>query len=83
MAISLILGGSLKGAGDTKTPFIISLISSWFIRLPLMLLFVYILKVSVVYVWLITAIQWIFEGIAMSILFRHKFKKIKLSMTKK
>lgn len=83
MAISLILGGSLKGAGDTKTPFVISLISSWFIRIPLMLLFVYILKVSVVYVWWITAIQWVFEGIAMSILFRHKFKKIKLSMANK
>lgn len=74
MAISLILNGSLKGAGDTKTPFIISLISSWVIRLPLMFLFIYILKVSVVYVWWITSIQWIFEGILMIILFNKKFK---------
>lgn len=73
MGISLILGGALKGAGDTKTPFIISLISSWAIRLPLMFYLISLLKVSVVYVWWITAIQWIFEGIIMFILFKHKF----------
>ncbi|KOA18951.1 multidrug resistance protein NorM [Clostridium homopropionicum DSM 5847] len=79
MAISLILNGSLKGAGDTKTPFIISLISSWGIRLPLMFLFIYILKVSVIYVWWITSIQWIFEGILMIILFNKKFKSFEKS----
>jgi putative MATE family efflux protein len=81
MGISLILGGSLKGAGDTKTPFVISLISSWVIRLPLMFYLIYILKVSVVYVWWITAIQWIFEGIIMFILFKHKFNVIKANVS--
>lgn len=76
MGISLILGGSLKGLGDTKTPFFISFVSSWFIRLPLMFYFVIIRNVSVIYVWWITAIQWIFEGIVMFILFKKKFKKI-------
>lgn len=74
MAVSLILGGSLKGAGDTKTPFIISLISSWVIRLPLMFLFIYILNMSVVYVWWITSIQWLFEGVLMFVLFKQRFK---------
>jgi putative MATE family efflux protein len=72
IAISMILGGALKGAGDTKTPFKISLISSWIIRLPLMYYFIYILKFSVVYVWWITAIQWIFEAVFMIFLFREK-----------
>ena len=73
MAISMILGGALKGLGDTKTPFIISLISSWIIRLPLMFYFIYIIKLSVVYVWWVTTIQWIFEGVVMFILFKRKF----------
>lgn len=76
LAISMILGGALKGSGDTRTPFIVSLISSWVIRLPLMLFFVYYLKVSVVYVWLITAVQWIFDGTLIFILFRRKFKNL-------
>jgi multidrug resistance protein, MATE family len=77
LAISMILGGALKGSGDTKTPFIVSLISSWVIRLPLMVFFVYYLKVSVVYVWLITAVQWIFDGTLLFTLFRRKFKSLR------
>ncbi|KGM93969.1 multidrug transporter MatE [Clostridium novyi A str. 4552] len=76
MGISLILGGALKGMGDTKTPFIVSLISSWGIRLPLMFYFVSILKTSVVYVWWITGIQWIIDGIIMFILFKKAFNKL-------
>lgn len=72
MAISMILGGALKGAGDTKTPFKISVISSWVIRLPLMYYFIVVMKFSVVYVWWITAIQWIFEAVSMVALFKKK-----------
>lgn len=76
MAISMILGGSLKGVGDTKTPFIVSLISSWVIRLPLMIYFIYLLKSPVTYVWWITSIQWIIDAIIMVTLFRKRFNKL-------
>jgi MATE family multidrug resistance protein len=72
MGISMILGGALKGYGDTKTPFVISLISSWLIRLPLIFYFISILKLSVIYVWWITSIQWIFEGLTIFLLFKKK-----------
>lgn len=75
MALSMIFGGSLKGAGDTRTPFTVSFISSWLIRLPLMFYFVYTLKASVVYVWWITTVQWIFDGILIMILFRKRFRR--------
>lgn len=77
MAIYMIIGGALKGYGDTKSPFIVSLISSWFIRLPLMFYFIYIKKFSVIYVWWITAIQWTFNAILMFILFKNRFKSSK------
>ncbi|WP_125154576.1 MATE family efflux transporter [Clostridium rectalis] len=83
MGISMILGGSLKGIGDTKTPFIISFISSWLIRFPLMIYFIYILKSSVTYIWWITAIQWMFEGITMFIVFKKKFKKLSIQLNLK
>lgn len=76
MAVSMILGGALKGTGDTKTPFMVSLISGWCIRLPLMLYFIYLLKLSVVYVWFITSLQWIFEGICIFILFKKKCTRV-------
>lgn len=75
MAFSMIYGGALKGMGDTKTPFMVAFMSSWFIRLPLMYYIVYVLKLPVTYVWWITAIQWTFDGILIIILFRKKFKK--------
>lgn len=75
MGVSMVLGGALKGAGDTKTPFLISFISSWVIRIPLMYLVIYVWKLPVQYVWVVTSIQWAFDGIAMIIAFKHKSKK--------
>lgn len=77
MAISMILGGALKGAGDTITPFIISVISSWVIRIPLMYYFLFGLKLQVHYVWLATGIQWTFDGIIMLYIFKIKKEKWK------
>lgn len=76
IAVSMIVGGALKGSGDTKTPFMVSFISSWAIRLPLMYYFIYHLELSVVYVWLITAVQWSFDAVLIFILFRKKFTKL-------
>jgi putative MATE family efflux protein len=75
MAISMIIGGVLKGAGDTKTPFKVSLFTSWIIRMPLMFIIIFILKLSVVYVWVITSFQWIFDGTIIYILFKKKLKE--------
>ncbi len=74
MAIAMILGGSLKGSGNTKGPFKVSFISSWLIRLPLMIIFIYHLKYPVVYVWWITAFQWLFEAVAIVFIFNKSFK---------
>jgi putative MATE family efflux protein len=72
MAVSMILGGALKGSGDAKTPFTLALISSWAIRLPLMYVTIYVLHLNVVFVWVVTGIQWVFEGTAMYFMFRKK-----------
>ena len=74
MAIYMVLSSSLKGYGDTKSPFVVCLISSWCIRLPLMFYFIYIKKSSVIYVWWITAFQWAFNAMLIYILFKKKFK---------
>lgn len=73
MAVSMILGGALKGSGDTKTPFIVSVITGCFIRLPLMYYFIYKLMLPVNYVWWITALQWFIDGTALFFIFIKKF----------
>jgi putative MATE family efflux protein len=75
MALSMVLGGALKGAGDARTPFTLALISSWVIRIPLMYVVIYVLHLSVVYVWVVTGVQWIFEGMAMYYMFKRRSSK--------
>lgn len=77
MAIAMILEGAMKGLGDTKTPFKISLISGWCIRIPLIFIAIFILHMSVVYVWFITAIQWAFEAVCAGIFFKKSLLKFK------
>ena len=77
MALSLILGGSLQGAGDTKGTMLIIVTALWAIRLPL----AYLLAVSAGYgaygVWLAMVISMIFQGIAMTVRFsRGRWKEI-------
>lgn len=72
IAISSVFAGALKGSGDTKSPFIISLATSWIIRLPLIFYFIYILKLSIIYVWWVTVLQWGIDAILMFMWFERK-----------
>lgn len=75
MAIALILGSALKGMGDTKTPFILSFISSCIIRLPLMYYFIYVRGDSLVIIWLVTVFHWFLECIIIIIIFIKRMKE--------
>ncbi|EPY6465917.1 MATE family efflux transporter [Clostridium sporogenes] len=75
IAASTVVEGVLKGIGDAKTPFIVTLISSWCIRVPLFYYYIYKLKYSVVYVWWITAFQWFIDFLLMKIILNKKFKQ--------
>lgn len=74
MGLSLIFAGAMKGSGDTKSPFFISFLTSWFIRLPLMFYFIYLHGFPVVYVWWVTNIQWCIDGLLMFLMFERRFK---------
>jgi putative MATE family efflux protein len=71
MAISVILGGCLMGAGDTKGAMFVIVSTLWIIRLPL----AYFLSVIAGYgadgVWLAMVISMFFQGVAMTARFRY------------
>lgn len=77
IAIGMILGGALKGGGNTKMPFLATFISSWLIRLPLIYYFIVINKAPVTSSWIITTIQWSFEAILLLIIFKKFMNKTK------
>ncbi len=71
MALSMVLSGALKGAGDTKGNMYICLASNWLYRLPAAYLAVYVFKWPVSALWYMTAFQYVIE----TILFGIRFKK--------
>ncbi len=79
IAIAMVISGGLKGAGDTKGPFKIALVTNLVVRLPLIFIIVFILKWSVVYVWWATALQFIVEATLMAIRYKKgQWKSIKI-----
>ncbi|MDH4230524.1 MAG: MATE family efflux transporter [Nitrospirota bacterium] len=78
MALSLILGGCLQGAGDTKGAMLVIVSALWIVRLPL----AYLLAVAAGYgafgVWLAMVISMCFQGIAMTVRFRNgRWKEVR------
>jgi Na+-driven multidrug efflux pump len=45
------LGGAHRGAGDTFTPFLASIVSNWALRVPLAVLAAYVLRADLSWVW--------------------------------
>lgn len=62
IAFVLAVGAYFKGLGDAKTPFYISFVSNWIIRLPLAYYMIFVLHFPVYYFWIITGFQWLLEG---------------------
>ena len=50
-AIQIVLGGALRGAGDTRWPFLVQTTLAWALRLPLLWLFAGLLEGGVVGAW--------------------------------
>jgi putative MATE family efflux protein len=73
IALTMIFSGALRGAGDTRGPFQIELVSNLFIRLPLIYAVVFIFQLEVTYIWWATALQF---GVSSALLFvRYRRKK--------
>lgn len=62
IAIGMVLSGVLKGAGDTKGPYRISLVTNFLVRLPLIFAIVFLIKGHIGYVWVVTALQYVVES---------------------
>lgn len=72
--LAKVLNGTIRSAGYKNIPMIISFIGIWVIRVPLALLFTYVLKLDIIFIWLCMAIDQVFKcGISAII---YKVKKV-------
>jgi putative MATE family efflux protein len=72
IALSMVLGGILKGSGDTRTPMLITVLSTWFYRLPLLYLVIHVLHLPVQYAWLVFVSDWLIRSLTYFIVYRRK-----------
>ncbi len=63
LAVSFILSGALRGAGDTRWPLYIRLISTWGIRLPLALLTIGLFGMGLEGMWLAMCTDFTVQGL--------------------
>jgi multidrug resistance protein, MATE family len=70
-ALQIVLSGALRGAGDTRWPFVVHTLLAWALRLPLVWLFAFAWEAGVVGAWyaefvfvlaLTLALAWRFRG---------------------
>jgi Na+-driven multidrug efflux pump len=70
--LSKVLNGTIRSAGYKNLPMIISFVGIWVIRVPLALIFTYVLKLEVMFIWYSMAIDQIFKFIISAIIFKVK-----------
>ncbi len=59
LAITMVVGGSLRGAGDTGFIMFITVAGMWFVRLPFAALLAVVMKAEVRYVWSVMIADWL------------------------
>jgi putative MATE family efflux protein len=78
-ASGMVQAGALRGAGDTKWPLYITMISMWGIRLSIAWFLVYIMDMGLTGAWLALTLDLTVRGILMFIRFRKgEWKRIDL-----
>jgi putative MATE family efflux protein len=73
----MILAGCLRGAGDTRTPMIVTLAGTILFRVPITYLFALALDGGLRGVWLATAVDWSMRALIMCVLYmRGRWKTV-------
>lgn len=58
LAVNYVFTGVMKGTGDTRWPFYISIIGMWLVRIPLAFILIKVLNYGLTAMWVAMAIDW-------------------------
>lgn len=67
-----VFGGAMRGAGFTKVPMVTAFAGLWGIRVPFTILFTYLLKLNVVFIWGAMGLDLIFRFFLSYYLYKRK-----------
>jgi len=72
LALAMILAGALQGAGDTRTPMWMTIISNWLIRIPLGYALAIPLHLGVTGIWWAMACSIMIQGTVLALRYKSK-----------
>ena len=79
LAAQFVIAGSLRGAGDTRSPFYVSIVGVTLFRVPVVYLLAIVLGWGLAGVWLGTALDWTARAITCYLLYRGgAWKRVEL-----
>jgi putative MATE family efflux protein len=79
IALQNIFGGALRGAGDTRSPMVVSLIGVLFFRITAVYFLAILLGLGLAGVWIGTAIDWAGRTAVMYVMYRRgRWKQLKI-----
>lgn len=72
IALSMVLGGILKGTGDTRTPMLITILATWVYRIPMLYLVIIVLEHPIQIAWLVFISDWLLRAIVFYLAYRRR-----------
>ena len=79
VAVQMVVSGSLRGAGDTRTPMVVTVVGTLLFRVSAVYLLAIVLNLGLAGVWLGTAVDWTGRAILLYLLFqRGTWKRIEV-----
>jgi len=74
IALSMVMGGILKGSGDTRTPMMITTLATWVYRIPMLYLVIIVLEKPIQIAWFVFISDWLLRSIAFYIAYRRRIR---------
>ena len=71
IAVQMVISGSLRGAGDTRTPMVVTVVGTLLFRVSAVYLLAIVLDLGLAGVWLGTAVDWTGRAILLYLLFQR------------
>jgi len=59
LALTMVLSGSLKGAGDTRYLVLVTLAGMWVVRLPIAFILAMVLHMGIAFIWGVMVVDWV------------------------
>lgn len=72
LALAMVLAGALQGAGDTRTPMYLSIMTNWVVRIPLGYFMAIQLKLGVDGIWWAMTTSIFLQGLLMAMRFKSR-----------